>query len=235
MTFFIRLHSWLCLLLVVSLSVIATPVDTNAARLRRGLPPKAPLRRYNATSTRHAQSKRSPAANILYIQAEPVLTGKRDLSERAGTPHDTLSYTTDPTQAVSFHVLNGAGTEQDMQMYSGGSNLGYIDAKTWNNAGVNNLNADTLLSLYFATGSQVSIASSYGSGQQSATWTIPSDVPSTVGFTYHNQDGTITVNAPFYVFDTTFSGVNQLGSTLDPPSLNNPKTQVTLTWLNSLP
>ncbi|RXK42379.1 hypothetical protein M231_00369 [Tremella mesenterica] len=173
--------------------VNAGKVNTNSQRLQRGLPPRAPVRRYNATSTRHAPARRS-APVVGYMQASPVSASKRNFPERAGTPYDTISYvgydstkgwlqlSTDPTSAASFHFTNGAGTEQDVQLWVSDAQHGYAVSGIWHWLGgtERNMNSDTYLSIVFTSGSQKTPSQSYGSFSQSAIWTTPSSWPQTV-------------------------------------------------------
>ncbi|RXK42377.1 hypothetical protein M231_00367 [Tremella mesenterica] len=113
-------------------------------------------------------------------------------------------------------ITNGAGTEQDVQAFSGGQSLGYVDTAAWTSGQSMNMATNSQLSLYFPINTQVSLANSNGAFFQSAIWTIPSSLPGNLGVTFHNSDGTTTVDPPVMT-DYLFAEFSILPTSTLPP------------------
>ncbi|EIW68318.1 hypothetical protein TREMEDRAFT_63491 [Tremella mesenterica DSM 1558] len=255
MSFRMILNLVLSLFFLSSILVTARPTLSNAALLKRGLPPKPPLRRYNATATRHYLPKRSTDNNV-YLRASPIVNTKRDLSEkemkeRAGTPFDTVSYlyfdtstlhmglliftqTINPSDATPLYIT-GTGEEQDVSFVRQGITTFYIDTSYQGGK-------DFIGNMEPGIGFETATPIQYGTDNQVFIWTIPSTLPGSAGLTYHNIDRTKTTNAKFFVVTSsnpdTGSYSNVLGAALQQSDFSDYYTataqQVDLTWVTSV-
>ncbi|EIW68310.1 hypothetical protein M231_00371 [Tremella mesenterica] len=236
-------------------AVTALPASelTNAERFKRGLGPKVPSRRFNATATGQPLSKRSVGPSKLYLQASPASAPpKRSLDRREATPHNTESFvyyddsngvfalTINPGLAVSFKV-QGSGSNQviltpidgttfanECFIYSGSQTPAMeIDAE----------GGPSTCGFTPGTDYDQTVAESQNDQIQAPIWNVPENVPGPASINFHNHDGT-TTNPSWFVYDTYEPDrFDQLGAALKASHFgaNGAVTELTLTWVNQLP
>ncbi|RXK42370.1 hypothetical protein M231_00360 [Tremella mesenterica] len=86
----------------------STRTETNADRFRRGLPPKVPNRRYNATLARAAPAKRSGVTTAGYLQATPVAGTTRKRAGE-GTPYGSTSWVSYVDERLVLYSSSSCG------------------------------------------------------------------------------------------------------------------------------
>lgn len=219
-------------LTIGAMACLAAPMDTlsNGERFRRGLPPKSPLKRFNATGTTSPISRRSNAAQTILIQASPSPQARRKRSDPIydevsylfydSTSANAFRFTADESSATRFTVAAGStGTGQTLTFVSGSTtyslcSMDYYDRGT--NARIMYNNGAAGTSVYFGacTGTQTT-AAAVGAANQLPIWTLPNSYPGTVAMTYYSYDGT-TQSPPFYYFTSTWvsSQVDMFGAAI---------------------
>ncbi|EIW67692.1 hypothetical protein M231_02697 [Tremella mesenterica] len=216
---------------------------TNGERLARGFPVKNPDRRFNATQTHAAKSKRSGSPGVAYIRASPVAPSK---AKRASTPFDSVSYVckpgsfyslcNDPSQARQF-TYSGTGT--GMMLVDNAYSSYHVCSMIWDtdttpyNMEDGQGQAHTSTCFGLTSTSSQTYAAAHGSFDQLPIFNVPSSGLGEMTFTFYNADGTQTDDGRWFVFSTPYSS-NYLGGAIDPADLGASSTaELTLTLVSS--